>query len=146
MFYNIDLEDNKDVGKLLESRNVLSALVHSKNTNLPMSFKNGEVLKTQPSILFQIMITLLSRLISDTSKISSDMSKNGSKAFTAKNETQFFKARTVSLIYIKASVLDRFLKYLEDPIWKLEEKRLMTKLSALYGLWCLEEHASSLLR
>ena len=131
---------------LLASTKSLSRLGKLKNAKLPISFKNREALKNHPSIVVEVMFTLLSKLLSDTSRNVAIKSNEGNTTFQTKNETQFFMARTISLIYIKACVLDKFLKYLEDSIWRLEEKMLMKKLSSLYGLWCLEEHTSSLLR
>ena len=131
---------------LLDSTNSLSHLGKLKNGKLPISFKNSQVLKNQPSVLVEVMFALLSKLLCDTSRNITIKSNEGNTTFKTKNETQFFMARTISLIYIKASILDKFLKYLENPTWRLEEKMLMKKLSSLYGLWCLEEHASSLLR
>ena len=131
---------------LLASTNSLSHLRKLKNAKLPISFKNSQSLKNQPSVVVDVMFALLSKLLFDTSRNVAIKSNEGNTTFTTKNETQFFMARTISLIYVKASILDKFLKYLENPIWKLEEKMLMKKLSSLYGLWCLEEHASSLLR
>ena len=144
--YLTDLDDNANMSMLLASTNTLSSINSLVNTKLPLSFKNGEDIKHKPAELVKIMYTLLSKLLSDTSMIVSHKLKEGETKFTTKNETQFFTARTLSLIYVKASILDRFLKYLEDKIWMPEEKQLMIKLSSLYGLWCLEEHASSLLR
>ena len=131
---------------LLPSTNTLNGLQHLKNTKLPLCLKNGEEIKGNPATLVQIMRALLSKLLTDTSTIVSHKLNDGETTFTTKNETQFFKARTLSLVYVKANILDRFLKYLENENWTEEEKNLMAKLLSLYGLWCLEEHASSLLR
>ena len=85
-------------------------------------------------------------MLSDISEKISEKQNIRKTAFEIKNETQFFQARDVSLIYIKASILEQFIKYLAAPMWLPEEKTMMTKLTTLYGLWCLEEHMSSLLR
>ena len=144
--YNLDLQSNEEVKLLLGSTNSLSNLPKVRNSKLPVILPCGEELIYQPRILIELMHKLLIQLLSDASKLIETKSKEGESTFSIRNNTQFFMARTLSLVYIKASILDKFVKYLEGPEWRSEEKILMTKLSTLYGLWCLEEHSSSLLR
>ena len=131
---------------MFASSNTLSTIIDVNDRELPFCFKDGTELKSKPAVLVEILYKLLWTLVSDTSLEVSRKLKEGHTTFSAKNETQFFGARTLSLIYVKAAILDKFVKYLEDDIWLPEEKYVMIKLSSLYGLWCLEEHSSSLLR
>ena len=131
---------------MLNSTNSLANLQTIRNSKVPEMIPCGDALIDQPKVLIDVMHKLLVQLLSDSSKLIANMSQKGESSFAIRNDTQFFMARTISLIYIKASILDKFVKYLEDPIWKTEEKLLMKKLSVLYGLWCLDEHSSSLLR
>ena len=140
------MKENEDFKLLLGSTNSLANLQNMRNTKLPEVLPRGNELISQPNILINLMHKLLIQLLSEASKLVANMSEEGKSAFAIRNDTQFFMARTMSLIYIKASILDKFVRYLEDPTWRPEEKILLTKLSVLYGLWCLEEHSSSLLR
>ena len=145
-YYLLDLEASDATKNLLASTNTLSAMINVHDKKLPLYFKDGQALKTRPAMLVEVLYILLSKLLSHTSFEVSRKLKQGKTNFSVKNETQFFAARTLSLVYVKAAILDKFVKYLEDDIWLPEEKSLMIKLSSLYGLWCLEEHSSSLLR
>ena len=131
---------------LILSVNSLSDVLDTSSTKSPICLESSHMLKNQPIILLQLMSALMSSLLSDAVMSVSNKFEDGQSSFETKNDTQFFMARTISLVFIKASVLDRFLKYMEDPVWRPEERALMAKLALLYGLWCLEEHTSSLLR
>ena len=131
---------------LLNSTNSLANLQNIRNSKLPLTMPSEDALIEKPKILIDVMHKLLVQLLSESSELTTNMSKEGKTAFAIRNDTQFFMSRTISLLYIKASILDKFVKYLEGPIWRPEEKLLMKKLSVIYGLWCLEEHSSSFLR
>ena len=131
---------------LILSVNSLSDVLDTSTIKSPIRLDSYDVLKNQPSILLKLMSALMSSLLSDAVMSVANKFEDGKSSFETKNDTQFFMARTISLVFIKASVLDRFLKYMEDPVWRSEERALMAKLALLYGLWCLEEHTSSLLR
>ena len=131
---------------LILSVNSLSDVLDTSTIKSPIRLDSYDVLKNQPSILLKLMSALMSSLLSDAVMSVANIFEDGKSSFETKNDTQFFMARTISLVFIKASVLDRFLKYMEDPVWRSEERALMAKLALLYGLWCLEEHTSSLLR
>ena len=64
--------------------------------------------------------------------------------FTAKNENQFFLARTLSLTFIQMVMLQRFVQYLEGPQLNDSEKKVINMLAAIYGLWNLEKHLGHL--
>ena len=144
--YNLDLQSNEDVKLLLGSTNSLTNLQKMRHSKLPLILPSGEELIHEPRILIDLMHKLLIQLLCDASRIIESKSNDGESTFSIRNDTQFFMARTMSLVYIKVSILEKFVKYLEGPQWRAEEKLLMTKLSTMYGLWCIEEHSSSLLR
>ena len=69
---------------------------------------------------------------------------DGMDDFTAKNENQFFLARTLSLTFIQMVMLQRFVEYLEGPQLNDSEKKVINMLAAIYGLWNLEKHLGHL--
>jgi len=66
--------------------------------------------------------------------------------YVAKNSSQAFYARTLSLAFIEHYILQQFyFRFFEgrDEAWKnasAESKAMFAKLFTLYGLWCLEKH------
>ena len=70
--------------------------------------------------------------------------KDGATDFQAKNETQFFLARTLSLCFIQMTMLDRFIEYIKHSLETESEKPVMDTVASIYGLWCLEKHLGHL--
>lgn len=64
--------------------------------------------------LLSLFKALTTHLLSTTFGKLQKLLKNGMDDFTAKNENQFFSARTLSLVFIQMTMLDRFVKYAED--------------------------------
>ena len=93
-------------------------------------------------LIFQTLTTHL--LVATHDKLSNCL-KNGLDEFQAKNESQFFMARTLSLAFIQMTMLDRFIEYInQDGFFEGTEKKVMKQIGAIYGLWCLEKHMSHL--
>ena len=95
-----------------------------------------------PKDILRLFQALTVRLIGATqSKIKACLLK-GLDEFTARNESQFFAARTLSLVFIQMTMLDRFIIYCEE--FEGPEKAVMCQLASIYGLWSLEKHLGHL--
>lgn len=73
--------------------------------------------------------------------------KAGKDAFSARNDSQAYYCRSLSLAYIEHTVLERFAKFIEekdDEETPAELKPVLSKLCALYGLWSLDKHMATL--
>lgn len=88
--------------------------------------------------IFHVLIVHLLHFVSDKMEI---LRRNGMDEFEAKNEAQFFAARTLALVFIQSNVLQRFLKYLNTgEEFAAEEKSVMRQLALIYALWNLEKY------
>ena len=95
--------------------------------------------------LLKIFQTLTTHLLVGTREKLSNCLENGLDEFQAKNESQFFMARTLSLSFIQMTMLDRFIEYInQDGFFEGTEKKVMKQIGAIYGLWCLEKHMAHL--
>ncbi|XP_068085337.1 peroxisomal acyl-coenzyme A oxidase 3 isoform X2 [Anabrus simplex] len=67
----------------------------------------------------------------------------GKDPFTAKNDSQVFYARTLSIAFIQHDILRRFFEHIlsnPDP----QQQLVLSRLGSLYGVWSLEKHLSIL--
>ena len=86
--------------------------------------------------LLLIFKALTTHLLAATSEKIKSFLQNGCNEFEAKNESQFFMARTLSLSFIQMTMLDRFINYINDRDVNLtiSEKEVMKKLGIIYAL------------
>lgn len=70
--------------------------------------------------------------------------QNGSSEFDARNNSQVYYCRSLSLAFIDLTVLQRFHDYVEDSSTSPSLQPVLKNLCALYGLWSLEKHMSVL--
>ncbi|CAL1534858.1 unnamed protein product [Lymnaea stagnalis] len=71
----------------------------------------------------------------------------GKDAFTARNDSQAYYCRSLSLAFIEHSVLERFVKALDeknDEPTPTTLRTVLSRLCALYGLWSIEKHLTTL--
>lgn len=101
-----------------------------------------------PKVVLDTYKWLVCRLLLDSASRLQSQSKLGADSFTAKNNSQVYFARSLSLAYIEHFVLSRFLSLIEEgkegnmpsePI-----KTVLTKMFCLFGLWRLEKYVSTL--
>lgn len=67
----------------------------------------------------------------------------GKDLFTAKNDSQVFYARTLSLAYTERFILLRFISFVNSQR-EPEIQHVLSKLASLYGAWTLEKHLATL--
>ncbi|XP_069704994.1 peroxisomal acyl-coenzyme A oxidase 3 isoform X2 [Periplaneta americana] len=67
----------------------------------------------------------------------------GEDRFTARNNAQVFRARTLSLVYGENNALTYFWRRCNSRELDGRVKAVLTKLHSLYGLWCLDKHLST---
>ncbi|XP_069488128.1 peroxisomal acyl-coenzyme A oxidase 3 [Ambystoma mexicanum] len=70
--------------------------------------------------------------------------QNGCNEFDARNNSQVFYCRSLSLAFIELTVLQKFHEYVEDSSIPSSLKPVLKNLCALYGLWSLNKHTSVL--
>lgn len=107
---------------------------------LKSSFEYDDFLN--PKDILKAFQALTVHLIKATqSKIKACLDK-GQDEFTARNESQFFAARTLSLVFIQTTMLDRFILHCDE--YEGQEKAVLVQLASIYGLWSLEKHLGHL--
>ncbi|XP_012224250.1 peroxisomal acyl-coenzyme A oxidase 3 [Linepithema humile] len=72
------------------------------------------------------------------------LKSNNASDFDAKNNSQSFLARTLSLVYGEHFLMAYFIKYLQDPKWKANERKVLIELCTLFGAVTLEKRVGDL--
>lgn len=73
------------------------------------------------------------------------LQEQGGNQFTARNETQVFYAKTLSLVFIEHFVLSTCFNFaLKEATSEPEIQNVLMLLISLYGIWSLEKHLSFL--
>ncbi|GAB1864324.1 Acyl-coenzyme A oxidase [Camponotus japonicus] len=73
-----------------------------------------------------------------------DFKSNGMSDFDITNNSQLFLARTLSLVYGEHALMLYFIRCLQDPKWKVNEREVLTKLCSLFGAVTLEKRLGDL--
>ncbi|CAL1688602.1 unnamed protein product [Lasius platythorax] len=73
-----------------------------------------------------------------------DLKSNGMSDFDIRNNSQMFLARTLSLVYGEHALMVYFIRCLQDPKWKVNEREILTKLCSLFGAVTLEKRLGDL--
>ncbi|KAF4530544.1 hypothetical protein B566_EDAN016997 [Ephemera danica] len=97
-----------------------------------------------PSVIFEMYHWLMCWLLSATENLYQNNLKLGKDPFTARNDSQVFHARTLSLAYIEHFCMLYFWKQANAEGVDPELKPVMTKLCTLFGLWSVEKHLGTL--
>jgi acyl-CoA oxidase len=123
--------------------NTYSFLKNWKENTKPELKTMKDVLN--PNALLKTYKWLIRWLIQSSGEKLKAMQKSGKDSFTARNDSQVYQARTLSLVFIEHYVLEKFwlqmCNFVELPI---EHVKVLTKLLLLYGLWSLEKHLAIL--
>lgn len=104
---------------------------------------------TNPEFLLGSYKWLVCWLLKATFKKVNSISQNGIDAFTAKNESQTYFARSLSLAFVEHYILEKFWGNLTSTSANHEKadrsiKNVLEKCFLLYGLWSLEKHLGTL--
>ncbi|XP_020298492.1 peroxisomal acyl-coenzyme A oxidase 3-like isoform X2 [Pseudomyrmex gracilis] len=73
-----------------------------------------------------------------------NLKASGMTDFDARNNSQSFLARTLSLVYAEHVLIAEFVKTLKDPKWKANEREVLTKLCSLFAAVTLEKRMGDL--
>jgi len=102
----------------------------------------NELLK--PEVLLENYKWLVTWLLKSSAEKFQGLQKEGRDTFTSKNDSQVYKARTLSIAYIEHYVMELFWKRLQNPEIAPEIRSVLIKLLLLFGYWSLEKHLTSL--
>jgi acyl-CoA oxidase len=97
-----------------------------------------------PSVVLDAYKWLVCWLLQSTSEKYHSALQAGKDSFAARNDSQVFLARSLSLAYIEHHVLDRFNQFCSRPGLPDDIAAVLRKLVLLYGLWSLEKHMATL--
>uniref|UniRef100_A0A0B6ZWH1 Acyl-coenzyme A oxidase n=1 Tax=Arion vulgaris TaxID=1028688 RepID=A0A0B6ZWH1_9EUPU len=100
-----------------------------------------------PAVSLEAYKWLVCYLLVESNQRLVEQMRSGKDAFTARNDSQAYYCRTLALAYIEHAVLERFVSALQDKNGQATPSRLrpvLGKLCALYGLWSIEKHLSTL--
>lgn len=88
---------------------------------------------------------LIQYLLDITSEKFNHSQNSGKDVFRARNDSQIFLARTLSIAFIEHYVMEQFwTKLCQKPELAQNVREVLTKLLLLYGLWSLEKHLGTL--
>jgi acyl-CoA oxidase len=87
---------------------------------------------------------LMCYLLEKTELVLQSLSHSGKDSFTARNESQVFHARTLSLAYIEHHCMMLFWKRAQENDDNKDLLPILTKIVTLFGLWCIEKHLGTL--
>ena len=97
-----------------------------------------------PAVIMDAYKWLVCWLLQTTAAKYHSLLQAGKDTFTAKNDSQVYHARTLSLAYIEHHALERFADFSNQPNHPPEIAAVLRKLLVLYGLWSLEKHSATL--
>lgn len=98
-----------------------------------------------PTIILNTYKWLVSYLLEMSSKKFTSLVNEGVDSFTARNESQVFHARTLSIAFIEHLVLEQFWEQLCKKQGLPQAVQIvLKKIMMLFGLWSLEKHLGTL--
>jgi acyl-CoA oxidase len=98
-----------------------------------------------PEVLLKAYKWLVCYLLKISAEKFNSAQQRGKDAFTAKNDSQVYAARTLSIAFIEHYSLESFWKGMcQNPDLPPEIRNILVKLLLLYGLWSLEKHLAIL--
>lgn len=86
---------------------------------------------------------LICYLLKTSSEKLQHLTQQGVDAFTAKNNTQIFFLRTLSIVYIEHYFMQKMCDFIET-VQEASIKNMLIKVVSLYGTWSLEKHLTIL--
>ncbi|XP_021962932.1 peroxisomal acyl-coenzyme A oxidase 3 isoform X2 [Folsomia candida] len=98
----------------------------------------------RPETLLSAYKWLVCWLLKNSAEKFQVLSSQGVDPFTAKNNSQVYRARTLTLAYIEHFVLERFLHKIQETPNSDGVRDVLTKLFLLYGYWSLEKQLAFL--
>ncbi|XP_029165849.1 peroxisomal acyl-coenzyme A oxidase 3-like [Nylanderia fulva] len=97
-----------------------------------------------PENLFFTFKWLVCYYVKKTYERVKNLKSNGVSDFDTRNNSQMFLARTLSLVYGEHALMLYFIRCLQDPKWKVNEREVLTKLCSLFGAATLEKRLGDL--
>ncbi|KAJ4439582.1 hypothetical protein ANN_07709 [Periplaneta americana] len=97
-----------------------------------------------PEVLLSAYKWLVCWLLQATANKVQSLLQRGKDAFTAKNDSQMFYAKPLSLAFIEHFILQRFWLCATADGIDPKVKAVLTNLCSLYGAWSLEKHLATL--
>ncbi|XP_023703174.1 peroxisomal acyl-coenzyme A oxidase 3 isoform X2 [Cryptotermes secundus] len=95
---------------------------------------------TNHSFILNSYQWLICWLLQETHRRLCISQERGEDKFTARNNAQVFRARTLSLAYAENNALVYFWRRCVSQSLDSTIQSVLVKLHVLYGLWCLEKH------
>jgi len=98
-----------------------------------------------PEVLLKSYKWLICYLLKITAEKFNSAQQSGKDAFTAKNDSQVYAARTLSIAFMEHYSLESFWTGMcQNSQLPQEIRQVLVKLLLLYGLWSLEKHLAVL--
>ncbi|XP_043799974.1 peroxisomal acyl-coenzyme A oxidase 3-like isoform X1 [Apis laboriosa] len=93
----------------------------------------------KPENLFLSFTWLLCYYLKRTYEQTQNLKRKGCDDFDIRNNTQVFFAQTLSILYGQHVIMKYFIECIQNPLWRSEERNILTKLCSLYGAVILEK-------
>ncbi|ELK06544.1 Peroxisomal acyl-coenzyme A oxidase 3 [Pteropus alecto] len=87
---------------------------------------------------------LVCYLLRETHQKLSEEKRSGSSDFAARNNSQVYYSRSLALAFLELTVVRKFHEFTHQPCVPPTLRAVLQRLSALYGLWSLSQHAALL--
>lgn len=98
----------------------------------------------KPENLLLIFKWLVCYYLKKTYQCVNKLKSSGMSEFDTRNNSQIFLARTLSLVYGEHAIMVYFIRCLQDPKWKANERKVLTQLCSLFGAITLEKRLGDL--
>lgn len=113
---------------------------------LEKKFEPSE-LQGNPDKVLNAMQAVITHMVRASHERVTQLRAAGRSDFEARNESQFFVSRDLSLAFVQATVLQRFLIHInEDGLYDVREKAVLNDLAYLFGLDCLVKNTAHLVK
>jgi len=117
-----------------------------KEKLLSKTFSTSE-LDGNPAAVLNAMQAVVTHLLAATHERVTRHRAAGKSDFEARNESQFFLGRDLALAFIETTVLQRFLRHVdENGDLEIREKAALADLAYLFGLDSLQKKSSHLVK
>ncbi|XP_014236981.1 peroxisomal acyl-coenzyme A oxidase 3-like isoform X1 [Trichogramma pretiosum] len=126
-------------GRVLSPLDTASFLDDSHNI-LKYSFNHYTIEDTmRPENLLNCMKWITCYYMQKTHELVSSFKQSGYSDFEARNDSQLFNARTLTLVYGEHALTQQFIKNNSNPVFTSDEKRILDKLCSLYAACNIEK-------
>lgn len=136
---------NVQKGKKVASPLGSATFLEGANEILTLKFQSSSIDQTmQLENLLLAFKWLTCYYLKNTYEKVQRLKNNGNGNFEARNDSQTYFARTLTLVYAEHAIIQNFCHRIQGAEFKADERLVLTKLCSLYAAWSLERRLGDL--